>query len=76
MGFSGKCLPFLALAQLRQTQLGLSDVSCCSYSAYEVVLDQPKDVALSNLTAALDYLAQRLPPKPSVPGPRVFMGDM
>lgn len=46
---------------------------CCSYSAYEVLFSG--DWKLENLTAAFDYMAQRLPDKPGVPGPRVFLGE-
>jgi hypothetical protein len=47
-----------------------------SYSAYEVLFP-PREWAsnLRNLTAAFDYIAQRLPDKPGVPGPRVFLGE-
>jgi hypothetical protein len=44
-----------------------------SYSAYEVLFSG--DWQLNNLTAAFDYMAQRLPPKAGIPGPRVFLGE-
>lgn len=47
--------------------------AACSYSAYEVLFSG--DWRLQNLTAAFDYMAQRLPDKPGVPGPRVFLGE-
>jgi hypothetical protein len=46
---------------------------CCSYSAYEVLFSG--DWRLVNLTAAFDYMNQRLPDKPGVPGPRIFLGE-
>lgn len=57
--------------------IGLSPVPAvlCSYSAYEVLFGSGKDLKLQNLTAAFDYIAQRLPEKPGVPGPRVFLGE-
>lgn len=51
-------------------------VDYVSYSAHEVMLGQPGDWRLQNLTAAMDYVSQRLPPKPGVPGPRVFLGEV
>lgn len=44
-----------------------------SYSAYEVLFSG--DWKLTNLTAAFDYMAQRMLDKPGVPGPRVFLGE-
>ncbi len=46
------------------------DIDYVSYSAY----DSLGDVA-NKLPVALDYLAKRLRPKPSVKGPRVFIGE-
>ena len=47
-----------------------TDVDYVSYSTYDSLADIP-----NHLPKALDYIESKLPPKPVIPGKRVFIGE-
>jgi len=59
---------------LANSVLPNTNVDFVSYSCYDSLAGSP-DAIKQRLFAALDYIESKLPPRPGIPGKRVYIGE-